>query len=182
MRGEGIDRFFFDGLGLALKSHPELVEEIAIRLVGGSRHMSPLIESFIERGVVSSHPPVPFDQVGNVLAHANGGLSWQGGYHQYRGMIVQKFFEYFATNTPMFIVGRPDGEMGNMLRRYSLGVATNPNSSHDVANDFVRFHNAVKAGEFDYSSCPDRLRRQFDRHNQAKLLAQVFDCVAGQKS
>lgn len=175
LRGIKIDSYFFDGFEKAITQSPNLAKEVAIRLVGDSRHLSEKIKRLVDLGSVSIHPPVPADGVGDILSNCDGGLSWQGPSLEYRGMITQKFFEYFGAKKPVFIVGRPDGEMGTIVRRYGLGVAVLPANPEAVAAGFLEFHEGVKKQLFSYNKCPQYLFDQFNRNEQAEKLMRVLN-------
>jgi len=180
MYGPHIDNYFFNGLKKAIEINPAIQNEMSIRIFGDIRKAHSTVKPFLESGILTLHDLIPANQVGNVLGFADGGLCWQAGDKRDRGTIPQKFFEYLGSRTPVFSVGRPDGEIGNLCRRYGIGISVEPNSATHVARAFLRFHELVKKQKLNYSKCPDKIFDKFKRENQAKDLANLFQRTTGE--
>lgn len=176
MYGPKLDRVFFSGLEKALLVNPKLQKEIAIRVFGDTRKSMETLQPFIKSGVLTLHSPVPACQIGNLLAYADGGLSWQGGNE--KGRIPQKVFEYLGSKTPFFSVAPNNGEIGTLCRRFKMGISVNPDKPSEVATEFIRFHELIENREIDYSQMPDQVLSKFNRQFQAKKLAEIFTNVS----
>ena len=177
LRGGEIDDAFFRVIAAMRQSHPQVVDGIAIRILGDPSRRTRLCQLLIEQGIVHLHSAIPANAIGAVICQADACLTWQRDLPRYRGTIAGKVFDYLAMKKPIFALGQPGGEVDQLLRRFHIGDCVSPADTQHAAQSLAQFARKVKAGGFRFHESSRCGLQQFSRPHQAAQLATLLNAV-----
>jgi len=175
LRGDRIDGAFYKTLAAAFDKNKSLRKELKIHIVGDHSRKGDLFKSLGIADAVEFLDPVTYNRVADYLKSADGCLTWQTPEPKYRGTIAGKFFDYIGMKKPVFSLGQDNGEIAKILNEYQIGITVNPQDISQAADKFIEFHERVKNNFFNYSGVNDSFLNKFNRVEQAKQLASIFN-------
>lgn len=85
-----------------------------------------------------------------------------------------KFFEYLAAGKPILALV-PDGEVSNIVKKYSLGEIVNPDDEQKISNAIIKLYSKYKSGNLKVEK-NDNLLKKYDRKELTKRLEKILNC------
>lgn len=175
LRGDKIDGIFYQTIATAFNVSPSIRGEFVIHIVGDHSRKGGLIDQLGLSDCIDFSDPVAYNNVGDYLEAADGCLTWQTPRPRYKGTIAGKIFDYLGMKKPIFSLGQDDGEIAGILNKHHAGVSANPENIQKASLAFIDFHEKIKQSYFDYAGADPDFLNQYNRVEQSKQLASIFD-------
>lgn len=96
------------------------------------------------------------------------------------GMITGKIFEYLASGKPI-LAAIPKGEAEKLILNYARGVVVPPDDEMGMTAQILRAFSLWERGDLKVTEPRWKGIECFERRNQAKKLAEIFDAVVCEK-
>jgi glycosyltransferase involved in cell wall biosynthesis len=168
-------RPFFRALG-ALKASGHLTSRdlrVELRASGSESSYLPLVRELGIDDIVSLLPAIPYHEVLQACARADGLLLLQGPSCNHQ--IPAKVYEYLRLRRPVLALTSHEGDTAALLRETGGATIVDLMAEAALRDGIPRFVAALRSGTH---PLPARSRvESYARHNQARQLASCFDEV-----
>jgi glycosyltransferase involved in cell wall biosynthesis len=168
-------------LGIVLQAASLLREQnnILFLLVGDGKEKNSLQAQAVSMDLhnVRFLPPVPKDQIGEVLAAADAGIAILKPLELYKTTYPNKVFDYMAASRPVILA--IDGVIREVVERANAGLAVPPGDPHALAQAVKQLaENPEKSREMGLSG-RKYLETHFNRQDLAEMLARLLTEMRG---
>ena len=141
-----------------LRSEPR----VAFLMIGGGKRFAELSTAVQARGLSGAFRFVPY-QARTLLSYSLGAADahWVSLDPRLEGLIVpSKFYGIAAAGKPIVVIGDPNGELGQLVRRHDCGFAIAPGDSDALTATLRRLSHAPHT----VSELGNRARQMLDAH------------------
>ncbi len=165
----------FDAIRLLLNEKKIEKQKLQLHFYGSDRrYLSKLLEGKGIDDLIHLHDPVPFEEC---VRHQKSAtillfLNWND--LQQKGVYSGKIFEYLGARRPILAFPRnPDSVVDQLLERTNAGVLCD--TPEEIATQLKEWYDTFYSfGELPYNGVDDEILK-FDRRNQARQFAELFD-------
>lgn len=170
-------------LGTVLKAAHTLKgeERIAFVFVGDGKEKPGLQRQAADLGLTNVHflPPVPKEDVAEVLAAADCGLAILQPLPLFATTYPNKVFDYMAAGRPVLLA--IDGVIRQVIEEEGAGIAIPPGDPSALAEGVRRLASGPASARMMGERGRDAVVRRFDRRQQSALLAGALERVVEQR-
>ena len=141
-----------------LRSEPR----VAFLMIGGGKRFAELSTAVQARGLSGAFRFVPY-QARTLLSYSLGAADahWVSLDPRLEGLMVpSKFYGIAAAGKPIIVIGIPNGELGQLVRRHDCGFAIAPGDSEALTATLRRLSHAPQT----VSEMGNRARQMLDAH------------------
>jgi glycosyltransferase involved in cell wall biosynthesis len=174
-------KVFLRAVADAVRTRPDLKKRLCIRFVGTALgiDLSGIVHRYGLKGVVECVGYVHHRESIRYLMNSDMlFLTIRGDMGE--GMITGKIFEYLASGKPI-LAEIPKGEAEKLILNYARGVVVPPADEMGMTAQILRAFALWERGDLKVTVPRWKGIECFDRRNQAKKLAEIFDAVVCEK-
>ncbi len=135
---------------------------VAFAMIGGGKRFEELSSAVKARGLAGSFRFLPY-QTRTLLSYSLGAadVHWVSLDPRLEGLMVpSKFYGIAAAGKPIIVIGDPNGELAQLVRRNDCGFAVAPGDSEALTATLRQLLKAPQA----VSEMGDRARKMLDTH------------------
>lgn len=172
---------FLRGVANAIQTRSDLEKKLRIRFVGAvyGIELDEMLRLYGLEEVVETIGYVPHRRsVRYMMASDMLFLMIRGDSSE--GIITGKIFEYLASGKPI-LAAIPKGEAEKLILNYARGVVVPPDDEMGMTAQVLRAFALWERGDLKLTVPRWKGIERFDRRNQTKKLAEIFDAVVCEK-
>ncbi len=169
---------FLQAVSEAVHDQPAIKEKIDIRFVGNVYEidLTRMIEKYGLKDVVHVAGYISHQENIRYLMSSNC-LLLLIAKDESKGIATGKIYEYLASGKPIFAIV-PEGEAEKMIIKHARGVVIPPDDGEGMKAQLIRAFDLWKRKDLKITVPRWEGIEQYERRNQTKVLADIFDrCV-----